>query len=196
MYFNKLGVAAFALKYRLGGDKAIEGPKPYTTNVHARQDGHRAMRLIRSHAWKVVCLDAVSGKTLWSEEAIKSKPRLGTHRDNTYASETPVTDGRHIVAYFGMTGVFCYDLDGKELWKKDLGNFPMQNEWGTASSPIIHNGLLFLQVDNEKESFLMMDLVRVNKLPEENARYWASSAASDGALFLRSTNTVYAVSAQ
>ena len=50
VYFNKLGVAAFALKYRLGGDKAIEGPKPYTTNVHARQDGHRAMRLIRSHA--------------------------------------------------------------------------------------------------------------------------------------------------
>ena len=49
-YFNKLGVAAFALKYRLGGDKTIEGPKPYSTNVHARQDGHRAMRLIRSRA--------------------------------------------------------------------------------------------------------------------------------------------------
>ena len=49
-YFCKLGVAAFALKYRLGGDKTIDGPKPYNTNVHARQDGHRAMRLIRSHA--------------------------------------------------------------------------------------------------------------------------------------------------
>lgn len=107
------------------------------------------------HAWRVICLDAESGKTLWSKEAIKSKPRLGTHRDNTYASETPVTDGKHIVAYFGMTGVFCYDLDGKEFWNKDLGNFPMQNEWGTASSPIIHNGLLFLQVDNEQKSFLV-----------------------------------------
>lgn len=49
-YLNKIGVAAFALKYRLGGDKLIEGEKPYSAQVHARQDGHRAMRLIRSHA--------------------------------------------------------------------------------------------------------------------------------------------------
>jgi len=107
------------------------------------------------HEWRVICLDAASGKQLWSNNAIKSKPRLGTHRDNTYASETPVTDGKHLVAYFGMMGLFCYDLDGKELWKKDLGNFAMQNEWGTSSSPIIHDGLLFLQVDNEEKSFLV-----------------------------------------
>jgi outer membrane protein assembly factor BamB len=107
------------------------------------------------HDWKVLCLDGESGKVLWSKDAIHGKPRLGTHRDNTYASETPATDGTKIVAYFGMMGVFCYDLEGKELWKKDFGNFPMKNEWGTASSPIIHNGLVFLQVDNEKNSFLV-----------------------------------------
>jgi outer membrane protein assembly factor BamB len=107
------------------------------------------------HNWKVICLEAATGKTLWSKEAIKSRPRLGTHRDNTYASETPVTDGEHIVVYFGMMGLFCYDLEGKELWEKDLGNFPMQNEWGTSSSPIIHDGLLFLQIDNEQKSFLV-----------------------------------------
>lgn len=106
------------------------------------------------HVWKVICLDALSGKSLWSKDAIKSQPRLGTHRDNTYASETPVTDGSKIVAYFGMMGIFCYDLDGNELWKKDLGNFPMKNEWGTSSSPVIHNGSLFLQIDNEEKSFL------------------------------------------
>ena len=107
------------------------------------------------HTWKVICLDdAATGKTVWSKDAIKSQPRLGTHRDNTYASETPVTDGSKIVAYFGMMGLFCYDLEGKELWKKDLGNFPMKNEWGTSSSPIIHKGLLYLQIDNEQKSFL------------------------------------------
>ncbi len=107
------------------------------------------------HDWNVLCLDAETGKTLWSKVAIQSKPRLGTHRDNTYASETPVSDGTKIVAYFGMMGVFCYDLDGKELWKKDLGNFPMKQEWGTSSSPIIHGDLVYLQIDNEKKSFLV-----------------------------------------
>ncbi len=67
------------------------------------------------HNWQVTCFDASSGKTLWSKVALKSKPRLETHRDNTYASETPATDGKHIVAYFGMMGVFCYDLDGNEM---------------------------------------------------------------------------------
>lgn len=130
------------------------------------------------HKWMVLCLDAMSGKVLWSKESIKSKPRLGTHRDNTYASETPVTDGTKIVAYFGMMGVFCYDLDGKELWKKDLGNFPMKNEWGTSSSPIIHNGLLFLQLDNEQKSFVVaMDLATGNekwRKEREETSNWGS----------------------
>lgn len=107
------------------------------------------------HVWKVICLDAKTGQPVWSKDAIQSQPRLGTHRDNTYASETPVTDGSRVVAYFGMMGVFCYDLEGKELWKKDLGNFPMRNEWGTSSSPIIHDGIVFLQIDNEQKSFIV-----------------------------------------
>jgi outer membrane protein assembly factor BamB len=117
------------------------------------------------HVWKVLCLDGESGKVLWSNDAIQGKPRLGTHRDNTYASETPVTDGSKIVAYFGMMGVFCYDMDGKELWKKDIGNFQMKNEWGTSSSPIIHNGLVYLQADNEQKSFLVaLDLTTGNEV--------------------------------
>jgi outer membrane protein assembly factor BamB len=81
-----------------------------------------------AHDWKVICLDANTGKQLWTKLALHSKPRLGTHRDNTYATETPVTDGKFVVAYFGMMGVFCYDLDGNEVWKKDLGNFTMNGE--------------------------------------------------------------------
>ena len=130
------------------------------------------------HDWKVLCLDAATGKTLWSKDAIHSKPRLGTHRDNTYASETPATDGKKVVAYFGMMGVFCYDLDGNELWKNDLGNFPMKNEWGTSSSPIIHDGLVFLQVDNEQKSFLVaIDLATGNekwRKEREEASNWGS----------------------
>ncbi|MFN7876994.1 MAG: PQQ-binding-like beta-propeller repeat protein [Pirellula sp.] len=107
------------------------------------------------HAWKVLCLDADTGNILWTKDALQGKPRLGTHRDNTYASETPATDGTRIVVYFGMMGVFCYDLDGQELWQKDIGNYPMKNEWGTSSSPVIHNGMVFIQADNEQKSFVV-----------------------------------------
>lgn len=141
------------------------------------------------HVWKVLCLDATTGETRWSKDAIKSQPKLGTHRDNTYASETPATDGHMIVAYFGMMGVFCYDLDGNEIWKKDLGNFQMRNDWGTSSSPIIHNGLVFLQIDNEQKSFLVaLDLAtgaeKWRKDREESSNWgspiiWTNSMRSE-----------------
>ena len=107
------------------------------------------------HDWQVHCFDKTTGKAVWSKTVAHGKPRLGTHRDNTYASETPVSDGKHVVVYFGMTSVCCFDLDGNELWKKDLGNFPMQNNWGTSSSPVIFEGSVFLQIDNELKSFLV-----------------------------------------
>lgn len=107
------------------------------------------------HSFEVHCFDLATGDRLWHQVAKKEKPRIPTHPDNTYASETPVTDGRHIVAYFGMTGVFCYDFSGILIWKKDLGAYPMENDWGTSSSPAIHEGLVFIQVDNESDSFLV-----------------------------------------
>jgi outer membrane protein assembly factor BamB len=105
--------------------------------------------------FEVHCLDLTTGKTLWQQVATQGKPRIPKHQDNTYASETPVTDGERIVAYFGMTGVFCYDFAGNLLWKKDLGAYPMGGDWGTSSSPAMHDGLVFIQVDNEQDSFLV-----------------------------------------
>ena len=90
-----------------------------------------------NYRWELICLDAKTGSRLWTRLAMEGKPRLKTHRDNTYATETPVTDGNYVVAYFGMMGLFCYDLDGELVWKKDLGNYPMSHEWGTSSSPAI-----------------------------------------------------------
>jgi outer membrane protein assembly factor BamB len=105
--------------------------------------------------WEVLCFDAESGELLWKKVAAEGKPRIGTHRDNTYASETPATDGERVLVYFGMTGVFCYNLEGDLLWEKDLGVYPMFNDWGTSSSPILKDGLAFIQVDNEVDSFLV-----------------------------------------
>ena len=106
------------------------------------------------YRFEVHCFDVNSGKLRWKRTVKQEKPRVGTHRDNTYASETPVTDGKHIVVYFGMTGLYCFDLEGKILWEKDLGVFPMMANWGTASSPAMHDGLVFVQIDSEAQSFI------------------------------------------
>jgi outer membrane protein assembly factor BamB len=107
------------------------------------------------HHWKVLCIDANTGKTLWDVEAAYGKPSNGVHIKNSYASETPVTDGKRLYAYFGNQGIFCYDLDGKPLWSKKFDPVPTKFSWGTAASPVLHKDRLFIVNDNEKESYLI-----------------------------------------
>jgi len=104
------------------------------------------------YRFEVYCLDKNKGDIIWKELAYLGKPGIPTHSDNTYASESPVTDGKYLYVYFGMSGLFCYDLDGNKIWEKDLGAFPMQSNWGTSSSPVIYKDLLILQFDNEDNS--------------------------------------------
>jgi outer membrane protein assembly factor BamB len=92
---------------------------------------------------------------LWKQVAREGKPRIPTQPSNTYASETPVTDGERVCAYFGMHGVYCYDLKGNLLWTADLGSYPMALGFGTGSSPALDCGRLFIQCDNEQKSFLV-----------------------------------------
>ncbi len=107
-----------------------------------------------TYQFKIVCLDRGTGKTVWEKVAKEARPTIPTHGSNTYATETPVSDGQYIYAYFGMTGLFCYDLEGKEVWKKDVGSYSMMAGWGTASSPVLASDRLFLQCDNEEKSFV------------------------------------------
>jgi outer membrane protein assembly factor BamB len=107
------------------------------------------------HRWKIVCLDLASGDVVWERVAREGPPTMHIHANNTYASETPATDGERVVAYFGMTGVYCYDLAGNPLWQKDLGVYPTQFGWGTGSSPVIHGDKVYIQCDNDKASFLV-----------------------------------------
>ena len=107
------------------------------------------------YLWKVICLDSVTGNVLWERTAREGKPRTTVNRNNTYASETPVTDGECVIAYFGNTGLYSYDLSGKLLWSKDLGNYKMQLGWGTGSSPVLHGNRVFIQCDNDEKSFLV-----------------------------------------
>jgi outer membrane protein assembly factor BamB len=104
--------------------------------------------------WEVHCLDDATGKTLWSQVALEGKPTIPAGMGNTYASETPVSDGERIYAYFGMHGLYCYDLTGKQLWHKDLGSYKMMMGFGTGSSPTLDGDRVFVLCDNEEKSFL------------------------------------------
>ncbi|MHC1704170.1 MAG: PQQ-binding-like beta-propeller repeat protein [Tenuifilaceae bacterium] len=106
------------------------------------------------YRWEVKCIDLNSGKELWKQIAFNGSPRIKKHSMNNYATETPVTDGKRLYAYFGMHGLYCYDLNGNLLWQKDLGAFKTQRDWGTGSSPIIFQDILYIQVDNEENSFI------------------------------------------
>src|SRR5207245_9226982 len=105
--------------------------------------------------WEVHCLDRATGKPIWHQVAAEHKPTTGNHLSNTYASETRFTDGERVYAYFGMVGLFCYDLTGQLLWSKDLGSYRMFGNWGTGSSPTLDGERLFVQCDNEVQSFLV-----------------------------------------
>lgn len=108
-----------------------------------------------ANEWLVYCLDWNSGQVLWKQLVHKGRPTGPIHNKNTYASETPATDGERIYAYFGNLGLFCYDMSGKKLWEKKLGPYRTRYGWGTGASPIIHKGCVYLINDNEQDSFLL-----------------------------------------
>jgi len=105
--------------------------------------------------YMVYALDATNGKLIWSREAFNGLPSGGRHRKNTYASETPFTDGERVYAYFGANvGLFCYTLDGTLLWKRTWPPQPIYLDFGTGSSPIVHDGRVYLLQDSERECFI------------------------------------------
>lgn len=107
------------------------------------------------YRWAVYGIDLNDGKILWETVVHKGVPKSTHHIKNSYASETPVTDGERVYAYFGNVGVFCLDLNGKELWHKDLGTFKTRFGWGTAASPVLYQDRLYIVNNNEEKSFLI-----------------------------------------
>jgi len=111
--------------------------------------------------WMIYALDKRTGKILWERVAHEGAPIEKRHIKSTYANSTPVTDGRVVVAWFGSQGVVAYDVNGRLLWKADMGRINLgaydipTYEWGPASSPIIWNNLVILQCDTQDDSFLL-----------------------------------------
>jgi outer membrane protein assembly factor BamB len=113
----------------------------------------------------LIALDVATGKILWQREAHRGKPFGGRHRKNTYASETPVTDGERVYASFGgNVGLFCYSLDGTLLWRYASDPQPIYLDFGTASSPVVHSGRVYQLHDNQAQSSLAALDAKTGKL--------------------------------
>jgi outer membrane protein assembly factor BamB len=100
----------------------------------------------------LLCFDRDTGKLLWQQDVAYPHVEY-THPTNPYCSASPVTDGERVVVSFGSAGMYCYDLEGKELWRKDLGK--LEHIWGNASSPILHENLAILWCGPGERQFLL-----------------------------------------
>jgi len=130
------------------------------------------------HRWMVHDVEFATGKVRWSKEVRTGAPVVPRHLKNSYASETPVTDGERVYFYFGNVGLFVFDMKGTQVWSKAFGPFKTRYGWGTAASPVLHRDRIYLVNDNDDQSFLAAydkrtgaEIWRVNR---EEGTNWAT----------------------
>jgi outer membrane protein assembly factor BamB len=137
-----------------------------------------------SHEWRVTCADKRTGEVLWRQVAHAGVPRTQRHTKSTHANSTPATDGRHLVAFFGSEGLHAFDLEGNPLWRKDFGVLSSgffvapTAVWGFASSPVIHEGKVVVQVDVLEDDFIaafdVKDGTEIWRTPRDEVPTWSS----------------------
>ena len=150
---------------------AEEAPKPgfYLGDWAASKAPHR---------WMVYAFDVATGKVRWQRQVSDAAPTRPKHLKNSYASETPVTDGERVYVYFGDLGLFAFTMDGEPVWSARMGPFPTRNNWGTGASPVLHGNRVYVVNDNDGQSFLAAfdtrtgaEVWRVNR---EEGTNWAT----------------------
>ncbi len=134
---------------------------------------------LSEHRFVVMCLDRKSGKLLWEKTAAQARPHEGHHpRYGSFASNSPISDGKRVFAVFGSRGLYAYDLNGKELWKKDFNiKMSMFRAFGEGVAPALHGKSLIVSYLNESGSFItVLDTATGNErwraTPEESTS-WA-----------------------
>lgn len=131
----------------------------------------------------VVCLDKATGKKIWSTVAVQATPHESGHNTNTFASSSAVTNGEILVAFFGSRGIFCYSMDGKLLWKRDLGKQQTRNAFGEGSTPALYKDTIIIPWDHEGDSYVLAlnattgeDLWKVDR---DEATSWATPIVAE-----------------
>lgn len=131
------------------------GPKGFGEGVQSMGSFFRSKAPEKPYSFEVHCLNLSDGGLVWKKEVVSRKPPFKIHPSNSYATESPVTDGVSVYAYFAAVGVVaCLDMDGQQIWTRELGAFKTGNDFGTGSSLALHDEIVFVQCDNEEDSFV------------------------------------------
>ena len=136
---------------------------------YGTENGSQEISDLKRH---VLCYDRKSGKRLWEKIIDARMPEdrwKGFIQEHGYASNTPVSDGKRLYVFLGKTGVFAFDLNGKQLWQKDAGQKSSNRRWGSAASLILHENILIVNASEESQS-----LLGLNKLTGKEL--WKSEA--------------------
>ena len=126
--------------------------KPFTG---VTPDGaHNNMDPESDYQFAVLAIDRQTGALVWRRTVTTLQPHESTHESATWASNSPVTDGEHVIAFFGSNGLYCLDTGGRLVWKKDFGDMQVKHGHGEGASPVLHGGTVVVNWDHEGASFI------------------------------------------
>lgn len=158
-------------------DKSGGKEEPEADESTARR-GPPSLQAKSLYDFIVLGINRADGSLIWKKTVIQETPADGTHNLGTWASNSPVTDGEHLYAYFGSRGLYCLDFDGNILWERDFGQMKKKMSFGEGSSPTLYKDKIVLIWDHEGDSFLyILDKTTgkdILKIPREEATSWSS----------------------
>jgi outer membrane protein assembly factor BamB len=138
------------------GDKVfVLSAVPVGVDLAASHQPRGGSKPVLPHKFIVMAIDRKTGKAVWEKTAREHLPHEGAHQQfGTYASSSAFTDGERVYAYFDSFGLYAYDMNGKLLWEKDLGDKKMRNEFGEGQTPVLHGNTIVVQWDHQGPSFI------------------------------------------
>jgi outer membrane protein assembly factor BamB len=138
---------------RGAGTPIVWGDRVYLLNAVPADTAGGARAV---HKYNVLAINRKDGKIVWQHTAREEAPHEGTHNQfGTMASPSAITDGEHLIASFESRGLYAYDMNGKTVWQKDLGDKQMRNEFGEGATPALFKDKLFVVWDHQGESFIV-----------------------------------------
>jgi len=133
------------------GEKVVATPA-------VSNSGRQGEKPTEKYQFTVLCLDRGTGKIRWQKIANELVPHEGHHRDHSFASASPVTDGSVVIAFFGSRGLYCFDMDGNKKWEKDFGDMQTRNGFGEGASPALHGDTVVVTWDHEGDDDFIVAL--------------------------------------